>query len=187
MAEIPASFIPQKEIRSKKKKNFFQINIFLLISIIIFLTTVGASIGVFLWKGLAEQSRDANLAKVERSESDLGINEIVNYLNLSNRLAAVDDILSEHVDVTQVFDVLERYTLTEIVLSNFRFSTQDDRIFVSAEGTAPTYDYVAVQANEYGDQQIFKDLILSEVDQNREGNVSFTLNFSILLTDLIIR
>jgi len=185
MAEIPASFIPQKEIRSRKKKSIFQVNIFLLISIIIFLTTIGASFGVFLWKNLAESSRNANLEQVNNSESDLNPGQIVEFINTSNRLDSVEKILSQHVDVTTIFDTLELYTLTEVVLSNFRFSTQDGQVFVSADGTAPTYDYVAVQAKTY-DQPILKDLILSNVDQNREGTVSFTLQFSILQADLFI-
>ena len=185
MAEIPASFIPQKEIRSRKKKNIFQVNIFLLLSIIVFLTTIGASFGVFLWKNLAETSRDANLEQLNNSDRDLNRPQIIDFINTSNRLQSVEQILSQHVDVTTIFDTLEQFTLTEVVLSNFRFNTVDGEVRVSADGTAPTYDYVAVQAKTY-DQPILKDLILSNVDQNREGSVSFTLEFSILQTDLYI-
>ena len=185
MAEIPASFIPQKEIKSRKKKSLFQVNIFLLLAVIVFLTTVGASFGVFLWKNLAEASKNANLEQVNNSESDLGREQIIDFINIANRLESVDAILAEHVDVSTIFETLETYTLTEVVLSNFSLNTEDGKVMVSADGTAPTFDYVAVQAETYN-QDIIKDLILSDVDQNREGTVSFTLQFSILQSDLYI-
>jgi hypothetical protein len=186
MADIQASFIPKKDISRRQRKSFFQINIFLLIAVIIFLTAVAGSIAVYFWQTVASETRDKNLETLEQSQGDLGIAEIEEYLTLSNRLEAVDQIISEHVNVSEIFRLLEDYTLTEVVLSNFTFNTVEGRVNINAEGTAPAYEYVAVQADEYAKEVIIRDLILSDVDQNREGGVSFSLAFSVSAEDLIL-
>lgn len=187
MAEIQASFIPKRDISKRRRKSFFQINIFLLIAVIIFLTTIAGSIAVYFWQTVATETRDKNLTTLEQSRGDLGISEIERYLTLSNRLEAVDQIISEHVNVSEIFRLLEKHTLTDIVLSNFTFNTIEGKVNINAEGTAPTYEYVAVQADEYAKEAIIRELILSDVDQNREGGVAFSLAFSVFTEDLILK
>jgi len=67
-----------------------------------------------------------------------------------------------------------------VVISNFSFRTEQDKVVITARGTAPTYEHVSVQSNLYGkDDNPIKDLILSDVDQNREGGVAFNISFSV--------
>ncbi len=188
MAEINASFIPKKDIKKRKRGGGFSVNIFLLIAIIIFLTAVFASLGVYLWGERLQAQNQESLATLEKNRDNYGLAAIEQYIELSNRLDAVDDILGNHVSVTKIFDLLEKDTLTEVVISNFSFDTDPGaRVNVTARGSAPTFEHVASQAEVYSDNRDVKDLILSDVDQNREGGVSFNIAFSVDQDFLLLR
>jgi len=190
MAEIQASFIPKKDIKKRRRSGGgFSVNIFLLIAVVIFLTAIFASLGVYLLEQKLIADKNQALETLEKNEENYGLKAIENFILASNRLQAVDVILNDHVNVKKVFELLEQDTLTQVIISNFSFSTTNGNIDISARGSAPSYEHVAVQAKKYGENTDIKDLILSDVDQNREGGVSFNIAFSLdksflLLTNL---
>lgn len=186
MAEIQASFIPKKDIKKRAKKGF-SVNIFLLIAVVIFLTSVFASLGVYLWKEQTIAQKENALETLEKNRDNYGLEAIQDFIVLSNRLQAVDDILDNHVNVVKIFELLEEDTLTEVVISDFSFQTVNDLVEITARGAAPSYEHVAVQSSVYGENRDIKDLILSDVDQSREGGVSFNIEFSVDKSQLLLR
>ena len=180
MAEIQASFIPKKDIKKRSRGGGFSVNIFLLIAVVIFLTAIFAALGVFLLEKKTQADINQASAELEKEQDNFGLEAIREFVLASNRLQAADEIINNHINVSEVFRLLESETLTEVVISNFSFRTEQDKVVITARGTAPTYEHVSVQSNLYGkDDNPIKDLILSDVDQNREGGVAFNISFSI--------
>ena len=187
MAEIQASFIPKKDIKKRSRAGKgFSINISLLIAVVIFLTAIFASLGVYLLEQKLLSDKNQALETLEKNQENFGLKAIENFILASNRLQAVDVILNDHINVARVFELLEQDTLTEVIVSDFSFSTTNGNIDVSARGSAPTYEHVAVQSQTYGENLDIKNLILSDVDQNREGGVSFNIAFSLDKTYLLV-
>jgi len=187
MAEINASFIPKKDIKRRGGSRGFSVNIFLLIAVVIFLSAVLGSLGVYLWKQQIISEADQALETLEKNKDNYGIKAIENFIVVSNRLQASDALLQNHISVTDIFNILEQDTLTEVVISNFSFDTLNNQVLITARGSAPTYEHVAVQAEQYGKNSEIKDLILSDVDQNRDGGVSFNIAFAINTSFLNLR
>ncbi len=180
MAEIQASFIPKKDIKRKSKgRGGFSINIFLLIAVVIFLTAIFASLGVLLLEKKVQADINQASAELEQEKENFGLDAIKEFILASNRLQATDEIINNHINVGEIFRLLEDDTLTEVVVSNFSFRTEQDKVVITARGSAPTYEHVAVQSQKYGENNKIGDLILSDVDQNREGGVAFNIAFSV--------
>ena len=187
---INASFIPKGDIKSKQKTRApLAANLFLLIAIIIFLTSLLASLGVFLWLQQIESANSQALEELQKNRDNYGLSAVEEFINVNNRIQAASVILDNHVNVSEIFAILEEDTLTDVYLSNFSFDTDGPVIVVSSRGFAPTYAHVALQADRYGREgSQMKDLLLSGVNQAREGGIqidlSFTLNKDLFITNL---
>lgn len=184
---IGASFIPKKEVRRKGNRGTpLAANLFLLIGVVIFLATLLAALGVFLWQQQLESANARALQTLEKNRENYGISAIEEFIDVNNRIQAADQILSQHVSVSPIFSILELDTLSDIYLENFSFTTEGSEVVVAARGFAPTYAHVALQADQYSDNNLIKDLILSGVNQAREGGIQFDLSFVVDRDTLII-
>jgi hypothetical protein len=184
---IGASFIPKQEVREKKaRRTPLSANLFLLIGIVVFLATLLASLGVYLWHQQLESANARALQTLEQNRENYGISAIEEFIDINNRIQAADQILSQHISVAPIFSILELDTLSDVHLENFSFTTERDEMVVSARGFAPTYAHVALQADQYSDNNLIKDLILSGVNQAREGGIQFDVSFVIDRDTLIV-
>lgn len=102
MAEINASFIPKKDIKTRRAGTGFSVNIFLLIGIVIFLTAVLGSLGVYVWKNQLSALNQESLATLEKNRENYGLAAIEEYIELSNRIEAVDGLLDGHISVAKI-------------------------------------------------------------------------------------
>ena len=196
---INSSFIPKKDIKRRQKKgSSFGANVFLLIGVVIFMATLLAALGVYLYDKKLGSDNIRKLTQIQESQDDLGVNTFRSDINLSNRIAAAEELLVNHINVTPVFDQLEQSTLTEVYLSDFVFVTEGDTVLVNAQGTAPTYGHVALQAKEYGGERnsagerqggnnFLSEVLLSNVNQAREGGINFDLSFEVNRNNLLIQ
>lgn len=185
--QINASFIPKKEVRARAPRvRSVGANLFLLIGVIVFLTALLASLGVFLWGEQLDAQNSRSLQSLTDSREDFAIATIQEFIEVNSRLESAESILDNHINVTEIFDILEQDTLQDIYLSNFSFDTQGSEVVISARGYAPTYAHVALQADQYSANNLINDLILSGVNQAREGGIQFDLNFSLERDILIV-
>ena len=84
--EINASFIPKKEVRGKRKRGpALGANLFLLIAVIIFLTALLASLGVFLWSQQLQAANSRALNELEKNRDSYGISAIQTFIDTNNR------------------------------------------------------------------------------------------------------
>jgi len=179
---INASFIPKGDIKSKQRKARsapLATNIFLLIGIIIFLVALLASLGVFLWSQQLDAANSRALEDLEKNKDSFAISSVEEFINLNNRINAATIILDNHVNISEIFTILEQDTLTEIYLSDFSFTSAGPEVEIAARGYAPTYAHVALQADRYGENTTIQDLLLTGVNQAREGGIQFDLSFSV--------
>ena len=179
---INSSFIPKKEVevrRPRRRRSSLTANLFLLIAVVIFLTALLASLFIYLWGRQLDAENSRALETLEKNRDSYGISAIEEFIDITNRLKSAELLLQNHVNVSGVFSLLEEDTLTDVYLTNFNFNTESSQVLVSARGFAPTYAHVALQADQYSANNLINDLILSGVNQAREGGVQFDLNFAI--------
>ena len=185
--ELNSSFIPKKDIkRQKKEGGGFAVNVFLLITVIVFLATLLAAIGVLVWSKKIESDNRRALETLERERDNFGLSAIEEFIELNNRISSAEEILNQHISVVSVFEILEEDTLTDIVLTDFSLATQGPDVFVNIGGIAPTYAHVALQSDQYSANNKLKEILFSGVNQDRDGNISFQVNFTMDRDDLLI-
>lgn len=186
MAEIMnSSFIPKKEFKKKDTENKgSKINIFFLIALIIFLTTIVASIGVYLWKkDLISTNKKYKESLALRSE-DLGIESIKKFSILDKRISSAKEILKNHYDILQIFSYLEKNTLGdiqgEVTLTELLMEEEGGSVKVSTKGKAVNLTDIQRQSKGYASNPNISDLVLSEITKSNKGAYwEFNLSFSV--------
>lgn len=182
---INSSFIPKKEFKKKDKQTSgLKINIFFLISLVIFLATIIASVGVYLWKKDLISTNKKYEESLASKSNDLGVESIRKFSILDKRINAAKEILKSHYDVLRIFSYLEKNTLGdvqgEITLTELSMIEEGELVKVEAKGKAVNLTDIQRQSRGYASNPNILDLVLSEVTKSNKGAYwEFNLSFSV--------
>lgn len=186
MAEIiNSSFIPKKEFKKKNTEGRgTKINIFLLISLIVFLATMISGVGIYVWKKDLIKTNQAYEEKFSSRSDDLGIESIKKFSILDKRITSAKEILKNHYDVLQVFSFLEKNTLGdvqgEVTLTDFSLKEEESFIRVEAKGSAINLVDIQLQSKGYASNTNISDLVFSEITKSNKGAYwTFSLSFTV--------
>lgn len=179
------SFIPKKPMIEERAVARRPIGMLVIISILIFLTMILASGGLYFYKGILTQN-------ITKMESDLNLaknrfepTEIAKLQLLDRRLNASNEILSKHVAISPIFQALESLTMKTVRYTKFDYSFTDDKnpvnskIIVSMSGQAVGYRSIALQADLFSKNKNLIDPVFSNLSLDEKGNVLFDLVFSV--------
>jgi len=177
--KFQTSFIPKKPVTGLGQPSHGG-GLFYTLSIIVFVTTIIISVGVFGYQKYLEgqiKAMDTDLAAARQAlEPDL-IKELT---RTNNRFVAADQIISKHEIVSGFFNLLENITLQSISYSSLSYKANDAGVIeVNMKGFARSYASVALQAQIYGESKFVRDSIFSDLDLNDVGDVTFTLKAQI--------
>lgn len=191
MAEIiNSSFIPKKEFKKKEEKNFKnkpKLNIFFLISLIIFLSTLLIGVGVYLYElQLVDQNKKYQ-EKFASNKDAFSIETIKKFVELEKRIDASSKLLKKHYNILPIFEYLEKNTLVDITLDSFVLEEAGENIKVVAKGRASDLSDLQLQSREYAKNLNVSSLVLSNITKNNVGETVFDLEFSIDKTYLTTR
>lgn len=153
-----------------------------VISVIIFLTMVVASGGLYFYKQITVKSisnmeKDLDLAKNRFEPS-----KIVQLQILDRRLRASTEILSKHIAISPIFKALQDITMKTVRYTGFSYDLNTDKNFqvrVKMGGLAVGYRSIALQADLFSQNKYFIDPIFSNLSLDDKGNVLFELEFSV--------
>ena len=179
---MQTSFIPKKPITESRVASS-GVSLFLLLSIILFITAVTLALGVWLWQksliSQIEKDKAALVAAKDSYEEDT----INNLVRLNNRIEESKTLLSQHLAVSPVFTLLEENTLKNVRLKNMKFSDGiDGKINVNLSGTAASYDVLSKQSDAFGSESLRKFIsqpVVSGFSPTADGSVSFDFTASV--------
>jgi len=189
------SFIPKKPVTMGSSRSN-SMSLFLLISIIIFLVSIGLAGYVYLEKSLLIQKITADQKTIETNKTGLVSDSITieSLVELNSRTNVAKDLLAKHIAVSSVFNFLQQGTLTSVRFKDFSFSslgksdTGINKISIQMSGQAKDWETVASQADEFGKPE-YKKIItepkISNLSLNTNGSVSFTFT-SFVSPDFLI-
>lgn len=189
------SFIPKKPVTVGAPTQPKGMSLFLLVSIIIFLISLGLAGYVFLEKQLLvtkiEESQNKISANKEGVFSDT--NTVENLVSLNSRINVAKVLLAKHVSVSPVFNFLQQGTLKSVRFKNFTFSSGGknesgaNTVSIQLSGQARDWETVASQADEFGKpewKKIISEPKMSNLSLNPDGSVSFTFTARIAVGSL---
>jgi len=176
------SFIPKKPMIERRAVSSRPIGFFTVVSIFIFFTVIIASGGLYFYKSvlvknITQMENDLKLAQGRFEPS-----EIVQLQTLDKRLNASSQILTNHLDISPIFETLQSITMKTISYTNFSYDSGDSgnaKIAVKMSGIAVGYQSIALQADLFSQNKYLIDPVFSNLQLDDKGYVTFDLNFSV--------
>ena len=173
------SFIPQKPIVKERAVSARPVSIFLIISLFILFFVILLTGGVYFYKGvfaknIVSMQNDLNLAKNRFEPTKISELQV-----LDKRLRASTEVLSKHIVVTPVFEVLGRLTMKTVRFTKFSYEMTENKVNIKMSGVAIGYRSIALQSDLFAKEKNMIDPIFSNLTLDNSGNVLFDLDFSV--------
>jgi len=180
--DFQTSFIPKKPMIEERAVSSRPTSLFTIISIFIFFTVIIVTGALYFYNGIlakniTQMESDLNLAQ-DRFEPS----KIVQLQVLDKRLIASNEVLSNHIAISPIFDALQAITMKTIGYTKFSYNFDDSKntkITIKMSGTAIGYTSIALQADLFSKNKYLIDPIFSNLSLDDKGNVTFDLDFSV--------
>lgn len=147
-----------------------------LISLIVFLGTLGFAGGIFLYESYLEASTKSKQEQLSRAREAFQPELIREMARLDQRLTSAENLLAEHVAPSMFFRFLEESTLQTVRFTQMTFAIPDP---LNAEftltGEAENFAAVALQSDVFGSSPNIRDAVVSGFGVVGNGKVSFTV------------
>jgi len=186
--KFQTSFIPKKPVVEERKSNS-SISLFLLLSIIVFLVSLGLGGWIFIQKDLLIKNISAAEEVIKSNQGAFELDTIESMIRLDSRIKIAKNLLSNHVSISPVFSFLEDKTLKSVRFKTFSFSSagKDESgtasIKVTMTGQARDFKTIALQAEEFGNinyRNIIKNPVFSDLNLTNDGSVSFSASMLVV-------
>jgi hypothetical protein len=182
------SFIPKKPMIPERVVSSRPVSLLTIVAIFIFFTMILATGGLYFYgqiqkKNIAQMENDLTLA-TQRFEPT----KILELQSLDKRLNAANEVLSNHIAISPIFEALQAITLKTISYTNFSYSFGNDNtssndtnsnISIKMSGVAEGYTPIALQSDLFATNKNLIDPVFSNLSLDDKGNVTFDLNFSV--------
>lgn len=177
MAELKASFIPKAPIQKKVPRRRKPIGFLFIVTFSIFLITVAAAGGVYLYKLFLNGEEAALTESIERARQAIDPVLIDELQQFDFRLKIAERLLNNHVALSSLFELLEDLTLQTVRFESFRFSVEGaGNAGLLLSGEAKSFASVALQSDVFSRNPDIKNPIFSNLQPGDKGQVTF--NFS---------
>ncbi len=178
--QVRTSFIPKKPVTAAYAERRSPVGIFLIVSIALFLGSFLAAGGVFGYLSYLKQSIASKSESLERSQKAFEPAVIEELVRLDSRMKLGQEVLSSHVAPSAIFSFLEQTTLASVRFRDFEYALDGSgNAQISLSGQARTFSDVALQSDEFGKQQVLKDLFFDGINTDQVGNVVFSVHASL--------
>lgn len=173
---VKTSFIPKASLKIEQKPSARQ-NPVALVNIIaaaILVVAILASGGMFILERYTIQSIAKKQADLDRSRGAFEPATIKELSRLDARIEAGKELLAGHVALSNLFDDLELRTFSSVRFADLAYTIPaPGRIILSMNGTASSFNAVALQAEEFSKSAVLIDPIFSNVNINSNGSIDF--------------
>ena len=185
--KMQTSFIPKKPIIESRNEGS-GISLFLLLSIIVFIVALALGGGVWLWQSSLANEITKDKADLQAAKDSYEENTINPLIRLNDRIEESKKLLDNHIAVSPVFAMLEKYTYKNIRYKTMKFSyAGKDKIKIDLSGVASTYDALSAQSDIFGGdslREVISQPVVSDFNPNQDGSISF--NFTAVINSSLI-
>ncbi|MCD5384663.1 MAG: hypothetical protein LRZ97_01980 [Candidatus Pacebacteria bacterium] len=180
-SQIKTSFIPKKPITqtvqgsSRMIHKSSGVDLMMLVSIVLLVVAGVLSAGVFLYKNISLRELDNKKTAIEQSKDSFQPELIKEFMQLSSRIQVAEGILENHIAPSVFLHALERDTLTGVQFTEFKLKPINTEVAeFSLKGKTGSVNSVALQSSRFGDSNIIKNSIFSDIDLVN-GGVTFNV------------
>ncbi|MFA6430546.1 MAG: hypothetical protein WC229_01485 [Candidatus Paceibacterota bacterium] len=186
--KFQTSFIPKKPVVEEQRNNS-SISLFLLLSIIVFLVSLGLGGWIFIQKDLLVKNIAAAEEIIKANKGAFELDTIESMIRLDSRIKISKGLLASHISVSPIFSFLEDKTLKSVRFKTFSFSSagKDESgaqsIKLTMTGQARDFKTIALQAEEFGNvnyRNIIKNPVFADLNLTSDGSVSFSASMLVI-------
>lgn len=178
--QVPASFIPKKPLTAGASARGNLGGIFALLALLIFIASVVAAGGTFLYTQYlttAIASKDDSLKRAEAAY-DPGV--IQDLTRLDARITEAKTLMDKHVALTSLFNFISGLTLESVQFTSFSYETaQDGSVSIDMKGLAKDFSAVALQSDQFGSNRALKNVVFSGIAVGSQGTVTFEVTATV--------
>ena len=178
------SFIPKKPMIKERAVSSQSVSVFLIISLFVLVATILATGGLYFYQKVLVTKVADKENSLKLSQNGFEPSKITELQVLDKRLRASTEILSNHVDITPVFDALQKLTMKSVRFTKFSYDfgtspNANTKIGIKLSGQANSYLSIALQSDLFATDKNLIDPVFSNLTLDNNGNVIFNLDFSV--------
>ena len=175
---IQSSFIPHDTARTATgapvRTGSF-VDLVALLALVLFVASVVAGVGVFLYLQFLQTSGQSKVDQLERAKAAFEPSLILELTRLDDRMRDADVILGNHIAPSVFFHTLEQETLSTIAFRTLDFEATDAQsMTIKMDGVAQSVNSIALQADLFSKNRVITSPIFSNIDRQQDG-VHFSL------------
>ena len=174
---IPTSFVPRSaSVTAHQPRSNFT-NSFGFFAYIVLGVICVLALGVFFYSRILSGrlvARDASLAKAQQA---IDITTVESFVRLRDRLNSGTLLLSNHIALSNFFDLLETLLPASTRFSSLHLTVDDaKKVRLEGLGTARNFNALAAVSTAFAIDGHIKDAIFSNIVVNKDSTVSFALS-----------
>ena len=181
--DFQTSFIPKKPMIEERAVASRPIGLLTIVSIFFLVTIVLASGGLYFYKGIMSKNLLDMQNTLNLAQGRLELSKIDQLQLLDKRLRGANEVLSNHVATSPIFNALSSVTLKNVRFTKFSYDLGADKkapVVVKMSGQAVDYRSIALQADIFSKNAPYLiDPVFSNLSLDDKGNVLFDLSFSV--------
>lgn len=182
--EFQTSFVPKKTIveREPVRVKSSLSGVVNVVALVIFIASILTAGGAYFYRSSLEDKVAQYKVSLERARNAFEPALITELQVLDKRMKAATEILQNHIAVSPIFELLGEITLPTVRYSDFSYEYNQENpnlVDIQMSGEAKGYNYIALQADLFGSDKFIKNPIFSDFALDQQGNVDFTLTFSV--------
>jgi len=175
----PQGFMPHEApvvSSAARQKGQGMKELFLLISIVLFIASAALAAGVFLYEQYLTTSSASKIDQLARAEAAFEPALIRELTRLDDRMRSANEILGDHIAPTAFFSMLEQSTIATVAFSSLTFSAKEPgTMTIEMQGVAASVNAIALQADVFAKGGMVTSPIFSDIDRQADG-IHFSLS-----------
>lgn len=196
--KFQTSFIPKKPLITDPTKPVVThsggISIMMIVSIILFIASLGGAVFSVVWIGVLNQAQDSYKKQLSESEKRFNISLIEDLKKFSTKIEISKELFQKHLSVSEIFPIINELTIETVKFDSFEFSEPDkgsDSIKITMHGVAKNYNSIAFQSDvfgssdKFGKNKIIKNPVVADLSEEDNGEINFSFSGLLSSKDIL--
>lgn len=190
--KFQASFIPKQPVTEELQRRGGSGGLVFLVAFLIFALSALAAGGVVVWNKILDTRIATEKETLKVNESALDSNSVREFVRLRDRIDSANKLLQNHLAPSNIFQVLELYTLKRIRFNDFSYAYAGaDKVSVTMRGQAEgndAYEAISTQSKQFTIpklKNVFKSPIFGDLNFVEASNL-VTFTFSTIIDSRLI-
>ena len=172
---VETSFIPKQTLSREFERRHEPLGLFVLISVAVLIIVLLFFAGAWGYRAYIKENISTIETNLQKEKEKLEHDSLIKFKRLDRQLVRAEALLNSHNTALPLFAFLEEQTLQTVRYNSLSYNGGK----IDLQGSARSYESVALQSDVFADDVRVKDFIFSNLGANETGNVSFSLKLEI--------